>query len=359
MFENRTYESLLREKLEKVDSGYDRREGSVIYDAMAPNSAESAQIYIYLDWVLNQMFGDTASREYLSRIARDTRGMEPDKATNAVLKGEFDCAVKAGSRFNLDELNYTVISVMDEAAHTYRLQCEMAGAEGNKHLGTLVPVDYVPGITKAELTEVLIPGEDEEETEAFRKRWRDSFQSLAFGGNKMDYKEKIKQIAGVGGVKVLRATNEAGERVGGHVKCVIIDSEFCCPSDDLIDLVQTRIDPIQNAGEGDGLAPIGHEVHIVGVQAVKIDVAADITYEEGYSFADIKSYIEKAFGDYLDELNHAWEESDCITVRISQIESRILDVAGVVDIKGTRLNGVEENAVLSMDGIAVRGDVHG
>ncbi len=46
-----------------------------------------------------------------------------------------------------------------------------------------------------------------------------------------------------------------------------------------------------------------------------------------------------------------------ITVYISQIESRILDLDAVLDIFGTRLNGIESNLVLGTDALAMRGEV--
>lgn len=43
--------------------------------------------------------------------------------------------------------------------------------------------------------------------------------------------------------------------VGGTVKLVIINSSFKKPSEALVDQVQTAVDPLQNAGEGVGIAP--------------------------------------------------------------------------------------------------------
>ena len=50
-------------------------------------------------------------------------------------------------------------------------------------------------------------------------------------------------------------------------------------------------------------------------------------------------------------------ENKGIIVRISQIESRILDIEGVTDITGTKLNGLEENLQLGTDELAVRGEM--
>ena len=362
MFEEKTYESLMADKMALVSSDYDKREGSILHFALGANSAEAAQMYITLEWMFLQMFGDTAEREYLKKIAYDTRGIVPEPATHAVLKGKFNIEVKEGTRFSQEELNYYVSDFLEEKEgfFYYKVICETAGEAGNRNFGDMIPIDYVPGLATCELTEVLVPGEDEEDTEVFRQRWRDSFNAAAFGGNRADYKIKIKAIEGVGGVKCYRATNAEGEKVGGYVRCVVIASDYSVPSDVLIDSIQTIIDPEQNHAEGDGLAPIGHSVTIAGATGVEVAVSTTITFDTGYTFTDIKSRIEAAVEAYLLSLRKDWEDSETgLVVRIKQIEAAILDVNGVLDVAGTKLNGQEENIQLGIDEIPLRGDISG
>lgn len=360
MFEDKTFENLLSEKLKQVDDKYDKREGSIIYDALAPNSAEDAQVYIVLEWMFAQQHGETASRENLIKIAYDTRGIKPLEATYAKVKGVFNIAVDVGARFSIEDMTYVVTELIDDAAHTYLLQCETIGTAGNKYLGSLIPINYIAGLTSAELTEVVVYARDEEDTEVFRQRWRDSFNSKTFGGNKADYREKIKGIEGVGGVKVDRATNANGEKVGGYVRCTVISSNYDVPSAELIDSIQTIIDPEQNHGDGDGLAPIGAVVNIRAVTGVTIDVSATLTYDTDYSFAAVEKQIQAAIDGYFLELCKAWENDKTgLIVRIARVESAILDVQGVLDITDTTLNGGSENVILDAFSIPVRGEVNG
>ena len=53
------------------------------------------------------------------------------------------------------------------------------------------PFLYVEGLETASLTEILIPGEDDEDVETFRERYFSSFKNEAFGGNKADYINKV------------------------------------------------------------------------------------------------------------------------------------------------------------------------
>lgn len=362
MFEEYTFERLMQEKMKKVNAAFDKREASMIHFALGANAAEAAMMYITLEWMFRQMFGDTADREYLKKIAYDTRGLTPEKETNAVLKGRFNIEVAAGTRFSLDMLNYAVGELIEhtDGWYYYQLICETAGEEGNRHFGSMIPIVYVPGLEICEIVEVLIPGEDEEDTEVFRERWRAAFNAIAFGGNRADYEAKIKGINGVGGVKCYRATNAAGEKVGGHVKCVVITSDYSRPSDMLINNIQTVIDPEVNHAEGLGLAPIGHEVTITAVRTVLVDVAITIYYESGYRYEMIKSHIEKAVEEYLLELRRSWERSrEGLVVRRSHVESAILEVQGVLDVMDTHLNGAETNIHLGADEIPIRGEIVG
>lgn len=234
----------------------------------------------------------------------------------------------------------------------YRMACETAGNVGNLESGDLIPIEYIEGLAFARLGEVLIPGEDEEETEAFRKRYFASLDSQAFGGNIRDYIDKTIALPGVGGVKVYPVWDG-----GGTVRLVIIDAQHQAPSDTLVDEVQTALDPEQNQGVGMGIAPIGHVVTVEGVTNTVIDVALTLTYAEGWGWADVKGYAEAAIDEYLHELAGGWADEDAVIVRVSYIETRLLALPGIVDITGTTLNGVAGNVTLGADSIPIRGEV--
>lgn len=354
MYEGITYELILQRMIDRVlaqNPNIDTREGSIIYNALAPAAVELQNMYIQLDTILNESFADTQTRDYLIKRCAE-RGVIPEPATKAILKGEFNIDVPIGSRFSLDILNYRVIEKISNGV--FKLECETFGTEGNQRFGTLIPIDYIEGLTSAELTELLILGEDEEETESLRERYFDSLESQSFGGNIADYKEKTKQLPGVGGVKVYPVWDG-----GGTVKLVIIDSTYNVPSSTLIDSVQTAVDPIQNQGKGVGFAPIGHVVTVEGVSATSIDISTNIIYQDGWTWADIEPYVHEAIDDYFHELASSWENESNLIVRISQIEIRILNVAGVLDIADTTINGLAQNFILGADSIPVRGEVIG
>ena len=337
--------------LDRVPNSLDKRQASIIYNAIAPAAAEITQMYIEADFILNETFADTASRDYLIKRAAE-RGVTPYPSSNAILKGAFNINVPIGSRFSLDNLNYVVTEQIDN--FQFRLMCETPGEIGNHNIGTLIPIDYVNGLTSAELTELLIPGEDEESTESLRTRYFSTLDSQAFGGNIADYKEKVTQIQGVGGVKVYPVWNG-----GGTVKLVIVNSQYQKPSNELINDVQTIVDPILNQGNGVGIAPIGHVVTVEGVTEETVNIETNIVYQEGWTWEDIEPYVQSAIDEYFLELNQTWSQNENLVVRISQIETRLLNLTGVIDISGTSINGLEENLLLDADSIPIRGDIIG
>lgn len=405
MYENMTYEALLKRALSRVPTGIDKREGSMVMNGVAPSMAEIAQLYIGLDFVFTATYLATAPREYLIKRAAD-RNMTPYPASAAVFRAEFNIEVPEGTRFSCDDLNFVVNGLIDEDEPgdwiAHRVTCETPGAAANSYSGTLIPIEYVDGLTHAELIGVLIPGDDVEDTEVFRQRVLDSFHSLAFGGNQADYVEKVMAMDGVKAVKVHPVWNDDIDpaslipdetvqewytetiealsgaaadwltavytaainkklTVGGAVKLVLMASNNAAPSTTLIDTVQTAVDPTQNAGEGLGLAPIGHVVNVTGVTPVSVNITLNLTYASGWNWEAVQSYVEAVIDDYFEELASTWASSDYLTVRISQIESRILSgcAAMITDIGGTQINGEEANLVLDADSIPVRGELDG
>ncbi len=244
---------------------------------------------------------------------------------------------------------------------------------------------------------MLIPGEDEEETEALRQRYFDSFKGEAFGGNVRDYLEKVHAIPGVGSVKVTRVWNcdirpaemiptprvsawyreiigklEVREirswldavyiaasqnklTTGGTVLLTILGADHNPASDVLVEAVQNTIDPPENTGEGYGLAPIGHVVTVKSADAAEVCLTTRILFEEGYGWDNLQPEIDDTISNYLLELRRQWEDASCLIVRLSQIEARLLSIKGVIDIQDTALNGSPENLVLDRYEVPVFG----
>ena len=175
MFEEYDFDTIMERMLSNVSDNFDKREGSVIYDAVAPVALELAEFYIALDMVAGEVFAESASYYYLIKRAAE-RGIYPREETYAVGKMKVSPAgvsVSVGDRFNLNDLNYAVISVINTETGEYKVECETAGTVGNQQLGELLPMetkDELNDMWSAVLTEILVPGEEEEDVEDFRER---------------------------------------------------------------------------------------------------------------------------------------------------------------------------------------------
>ncbi|MCL1880854.1 MAG: baseplate J/gp47 family protein [Oscillospiraceae bacterium] len=371
MSNENSFATILARMLSHVPNDVDKREGSIIYDAVAPMALELARFYSELRRVTDESFADTAGREMLVRRAAE-RGISPIPATSAIVMGEFqfvspDERIPIGARFRLagDGENRLIYRVIEDAGvagmtRLMRMVCESIGGVGNRASGDLLPIgDGVrfEGLSFARIREILSPGRDEEELERFRRRYFDNLEVQSYGGNISDYRKMVLSLHGVGGVKV-----EPAWQGGGTVRLIIQDDQFLPPSDELSVRVQDTIDPIQNSGSGLGLAPIGHRVTVIPVRGVAINVTANFTLASGWRFDDVRFDLQNIVSDYLAELSSNWDRNANLIVRASQIESRLLNEfhGRVVDISDLRLNGAVSgrNVVLAPHEIPLRGTVN-
>lgn len=148
-------------------------------------------------------------------------------------------------------------------------------------------------------------------------------------------------IEGVGGVKVYPVWNG-----GGTVKVVFTDSKFDVPTKELVDKVQEILDPVPNRQKGFGLAPIGHLVTVEAAEKININLSLKVTFREDKKQEDIEDKIKKILVPYFLQLRKEWEKEKSTIVRVSKLESFILDIDGVVDVYDTKLDGFERNAIL-------------
>lgn len=336
MYENKTYENLLADMLYRVNSKYDKREGSMIYDGVAPAAFEFAEAYIMARAIIKQTYAKTANRDFLALRAIEFN-IVPREATTAEVKGKFSQAVDIGTRFNYEDLNFRVTDVIDLSNNEFKLVCETPGAKGNYCIGRITPINTIPGLQNAEIKEVLVPGQDEEDTEAFRERYIRALKSKAYGGNGADYKEKVLTIAGTGGSKIYRCWNG-----GGTVKVVIINNEYNKPSQELVKEVQNAFDPTPNKGKGYGLAPIGHTVTVEAAQEVIINYEIPVVMTAGHEPNEIKEELTKRIEERLKARRKEWttqDENQYLTVRTSIVTSLAVDLDKVVDVGDIKING--------------------
>ena len=323
--------------LNDVSEDLDKREGGVVYNMLAPAALAISNLYISLDMVIDETFADTASYEYLIKRASE-HGITPYEATKRTMLiavSPDTGVVPVGAKFSFGGFTFTVI----ESDTFCTVECDTPGSEPNSANGNGICLSDIPGITRVTTVRNLMPGEDEESEEDFRKRFYSSINDVAFCGNIADYVQKTNAVEGVGATKVIRAWNG-----GGTVKLVILGSDYKVATDEVVARAQNEIDPV--SGDGQGLAPIGHVVTVEKAQSTSITVKTKFTYENGIGYVDIKDSVLATLQEYCTELAKTWQDETNLVVRISQIESRLLEVQGIVDVSNTTLNDDTANIVI-------------
>lgn len=351
-----SFEEILERCLSRVDNSLDKRMGSIIYDALAPACAELAQCYIALDVYTDQTYLLNAVGQNLDNRVVDY-GLSRLQATKAQrLVTIYDIngnlmSVDLGTRFSVPNAfgGYNFKLIESVSAGNYIAECETAGSVGNNYTGELLPLVSVNNLGTATMTSVYKPGEDEETDDELRKRAVAKINQEAFAGNKAAYKTMVNNIDGVENVKVFPVWNG-----GGTVKLAIVATDNTIPSQEFIDNLQTLIDPIQNQGQGVGLAPIGHTVTVVAPDELDIDIEATITIDEEYTIEQLQSAIESNIQKYITEVQNQFSEQDQLIIYTSRVIAAILGVNQVQNVSSLTINGQATDLIINLSGTNVK-----
>lgn len=375
------YETILQRMLDRIPSEYDKRPSSPIWLALAPAAYELSKTYQDLDNVVKQMFATTSDRDWLI-IEAKTYGYEPYPATYAVLEGEFDVKLNQGARFSLDQLNYTVTGIVDDTGtkdgtgyYYYELTCEQAGEIGNSLYGDLIPIYYIPNLTHAVLTRIIINGEDEEDTETFRERFLTTFNSHSYGWNVPQYIEEVCAQPGVGKCKILRSMKPDLTPKEIYVGVIITDAQFKKATDELVEQVQNYLMPLeieQYPGidtKGAGKVAIGHDVWVRSVKEKTINIDMQLTYQPAFNWERVETAVKDKLNSYFTSLvEESWGDdkftysaldplNTYITITRAGIIAELLSIDGIqdIDLNTFTLNGEADNINLAWDEIPVLG----
>jgi uncharacterized phage protein gp47/JayE len=361
MYDNRTFENILREMLDTVPASVDKRQGSVIYDALAPAARKLAEAYADMARTDRQAHAQTASGDELRKRGADF-GVDPLPATKAIRKGVFldgvgqPFDVPIGSRYGNGGLIYKAIEKI--VTGEFRLECETIGAAGNIPVGALLPIDYVAGLGSATLSDVLVPGEDDEDDESFRARFFAQVRTPPTSGNRAAYRKWALEVQGVGDAYIEPAWNGPNT-----VKVHVLGSNWLPASSGVVQAVKDYIDPNIGLGEGmgEGQAPAGAITTAVAAAAVTINVAAKVTLSGSRSISQIKADFETSLASHLADIARAAFASmgGDRSVKFARVGTLLLDTTGVTDYDAASLlvNGAQANIAVPAGSIAVKGTV--
>ncbi len=353
-----TYQNILTQMLDQVPATFDKRDTSPIPTALGPAAYALEGYYISLNQVQLAAYVQTATGQALDYLAV-IAGLTRYPASAAVRLGIFDMAVPIGSRYSTingaDSINFQATAATTgktEGDYYYQLTAETPGSIGNEYTGPILPITAIPGLNSAQITDILVPGDDEESDEDFRARIIEALNDRPFGGNIASYRTYIMAIDGVGAVQVYPTWNG-----GGTVKCSVLGADFLPASPTLVENVQNAVDPPPNQGLGLGTAPIGAQVTVVVPEELTVNVSATLQLASGYAIGQVQTPIQQAIENYMLSVRQEWATPVNTTsveyqanVYVARIVAAIVSVPGVVNATNVQLNGGTADLILTETG---------
>lgn len=319
-----TYEERVSSMLSRVSSDVDKREGSVIYDAIGPCAWALTEQEVKADNLPDLLLPDTAVGAWLDRAVwpHVTR----KQAVAAVREVTTSAEAEIGSRWAINDVVYVLTENTD--TNTYSAECETPGSIGNRYTGALTALSGTS--VTASIGDVLVEGIDEESDEALRDRFYSKIQYPVTSGNAYQYRVWALEVTGVGDAKIFPTENGAGT-VGVYV----VDTDRHIDAD-LLSPVSAHIEDVR---------PIGPTVTVKSPTAKTVNVTASLYLLPGASLDDIEDKIreelDKYFGglvksNYGAELSHV---SENYRVSLARVGTMIMDIEGVSDYDTLELNG--------------------
>lgn len=353
-----TYQNILTQMLDQVPATYDKRDTSPIPTALGPAAYALEGFYISLNQVQLAAYVQTATGQALDYLAV-IAGLTRYPASAAVRLGIFDMAVPIGSRYSTingaDSINFQATAATTgetEGDYYYQLTAETPGSIGNEYTGPILPITAIPGLNSAQITDILVPGDDEESDEDFRARIIEALNDRPFGGNIASYRTYIMAIDGVGAVQVYPTWNG-----GGTVKCSVLGADYLPASPTLVENVQNAVDPPPNQGLGLGTAPIGAQVTVVAPEDLTVNVSATLQLASGYAIGQVQTPIQQAIENYMLSVRQGWATpvntasvEYQANVYVARIVAAIVSVPGVINATNVQLNGGTADLILTETG---------
>jgi uncharacterized phage protein gp47/JayE len=314
-------DGILRDILNQRPDANVASDGDYAIRANATGSAVEG-IYQHQQWIVRQLFPDTADSDYLGRHA-SLRGLAWKAATLATgtvtFSGTPTSPVPIGTEVKMSAgIAYltTATDVIGAGGTvTIAAQAEAVGAAGNQMAGTALTLTSAPsGVLSSATIAMMTSGTDVETDASLLARLLFVLRNPPCGGAAHDYYTWATSVAGVTAAYVY------SNRRGLGTTDVVILTAGGIPGAPLIAAVQAYVDT-QRPVQADFLA--------YGPTAVPVNIAAALTLAAGYTLAAVGAAINTALASYFATL----KPGD--TAYINRIRAIISDTPGVVDFNLT------------------------
>jgi len=327
----------------------DTRPGSPYYLATQPSVLQIAAAYERMNEAVGAAILITTWGQNLDLIAwgyGQLRRPAVQAVGTVLFTGENGTLIGTGTKVSPVQIDPNVVPPVFETTQSgtisggqlsLAIRAVEAGAEGNVAAGQITFLQStLPGIATVTNSAATTDGADEENDEQLKERLQLYFDGRG-SGTQADYARWALSRSGVGRVKVVPTWDGPGT-----VKVVVMGVDGDPVSNTIVSDVQTFLDPVP--GQGQGQAPINHEVTVATPAVTQVWISATIQCDTGYSLTgangtvDLTDQLDQIMSDYVDQLN-AGED-----VVFNHVLGQFFKVSGVVDVSTVRTGTVDPPA---------------
>lgn len=351
MYENKTVDDFRSLMLSHIDNEYKKREGYPTYDLISAFSFGLASCWDLAYDVAKKLDVENLSGEELDLFISERTGLDRKQATKS--KGEITIVQGNGSILKGDlfatEQGIQFVATESKEVHAgdiVKIESVMGGQVTNVGIGEIseMPVT-LQGIYKVTNNIALTGGYDKETDVDYRERYYTKLRTPVNGVNANQYVLWAESVDGVGKARCIPIWNGINT-----VKVVLIGNDFKPASDDLVQRVQTYIDPNKN-GDGSGVATIGAVTTVVKATTVNVNIDVYGLKVSG-ALEETKTAIKNNLDRYIK--TSAFNKD---YISLAKIGLVIAETPNVEDYREIRLNGSHDSLQLQQDQCGVLNEV--
>lgn len=339
MIIKKTWNEILKNMLSNVNDDYDKTEGGIFWDNLAPVSIEMEEIRDVLDYIFLNSFAETAEEEYLDYICKEV-GVFRKQATKSkgsvIIKGIPNTIIPVGTKVASDTYIYLTTEEKTIGANgevEVKIESENTGKIYNLPKNTIVnfPVT-IPNLNAVTNPAETIDGYDGETDNELRERYYFKVREPVTSGNIYHYKKWAMEVEGVGGVKVFPLW--AGN---GTVKLVVVNSAIEEADEALLKRVRDYLEEVR---------PIGATVTVKSAVSKEINVSGTVKISKNIDFEKVKAEFEENVNEYFKRVGFKQNY-----VSYAQVGNMLLKIDGVNDYNDFKMNNNTVNITLEEEEI--------
>lgn len=351
MYDNKSLDDIHKLMLANIDNDYRKRQGYPTYDltrgfAFGVKDCWDLAYGVALKFDVENLAGPELDLFISERTGLDRKRATKSKGEIIIVNG--NGSILKGDLFaTVDGIQFVATESKEvHSGDVVQVESIIGGADMNVGINEITEMPItLQGIYKVTNTEAFTGGYDTETDDDYRNRYYTKLRTPVNGVNANQYVLWAESVDGVGKARCIPIWNGINT-----VKVVLIGNDFKPASDDLVQRVQTYIDPNKN-GDGSGVATIGAVTTVVKAtqQSCNIDIYG--LKVEG-NLEATKEAIKKNLDRYIKSTAF---NKDYIS--LAKIGLVIAETPNVCDYKEIRLNGVHKSLTLEQDQCGVLGEV--